>query len=73
MKFSGKTYEVLKWLVLILLPALSTFYSMLAEALSLPAPDTVAKVITAVCFFIGSFIGISTATYYKEESLESKN
>ena len=52
MKFSGKTYEVLKWLVLILLPALSTFYSMLAEALSLPAPDTVAKVIAAVCFFI---------------------
>lgn len=73
MKFSGKTYEVLKWLVLILLPALSTFYSMLAEALSLPATDTVAKVITAVCFFIGSLIGISTATYYKEESLESKN
>lgn len=73
MKFSGKTYEVLKWLVLILLPALSTFYSMLAEALILPAPDTVAKVIAAVCFFIGSLIGISTATYYKEESLESKN
>lgn len=73
MKFSGKTYEVLKWTVLILLPALSTFYTMLAEALNLPAPDTVAKVVSAVCFFIGSLIGISTATYYKEEKLEIKN
>ena len=73
MKFSGKTYEVLKWTVLILLPASSTFYTMLAEALNLPAPDTVAKVVSAVCFFIGSLIGISTATYYKEEKLDIKN
>ena len=73
MKFSGKTYEILKWTVLILLPALSTFYTMLAEALFLPAPGTVAKVISAVCFFIGSLIGISTATYYKEEKAESEN
>ena len=67
MKFTGKFYEILKWSVLIFLPALSTTYCMIAPDLGLPAPDTVAKVISAVCFFIGSMIGVSTATYYKDE------
>ena len=67
MQFTGKVYEILKWLVLVVLPAISTFYGMIAPEFGWYDPGVISKVISAICFLIGSLIGISTASYYKEE------
>lgn len=66
MKLPDKVYEVLKWLVLIALPALSTFYTVVAPLFNWYDPGIVAKVIAAICTLVGTLIGISTAAYRKE-------
>ena len=65
MQFSGKTYQILKWLVLIVIPAATTFYCVLDEVFGWGFSDPVTKISVAACTFIGAIIGISTATYYK--------
>lgn len=64
-KLNNAVYDVLKWLVLVVLPAISTFYTVIAPLYGWYNPGIVAQVITAVCTLIGSIIGISTAEYNK--------
>lgn len=65
MKLSDKTYDILKWLCCILLPAIGTFYMAMAGAWGLPYADEVSKTTQALALFIGALIGISSAQYYK--------
>ncbi len=66
MKISNKLYDILKWLVIIVLPALATLYAALAAVWAWPDPDQVVTTITAVDTFLGAVLCISTATYNKE-------
>lgn len=66
MTFSNKIYDILKWVVLIMLPAISTFYTVVAPLFGWYDPGVVAQVIAAVCTLVGSLIGISTAQYNKD-------
>lgn len=65
MKLPDKLYDILKWIALVVIPALAAFYAILAEALGLPYADIVAKIAAGVCTLIGALIGISTAEYRK--------
>lgn len=67
MKLPDNVYSVLKWLVLIVIPACSTFYSTIAPLFNWYDPGVVAKVCAAACTLIGAIIGISTAEYRKQE------
>lgn len=67
MKFSDKIYNVLKWLCLIALPGAATLYTALAALWGWPAAQAVSGTITAVGTFIGVLIGVSTASYNKED------
>ena len=71
MKLPDKVYDVLKWLVLVCIPAFTTAYVGLDAVFGWGYADTVAKVSAIVCTLIGSLIGISTAQYNKE--LAEKN
>ncbi len=66
MKLSDKTYDWLKWICCILLPAIGTFYVAMAGTWGLPYADEVSKTTQALALFIGALIGISSAQYYKE-------
>ena len=66
MKLSEKWYLALKWCCLICIPALATFYVALSGVWGWPYADEVAKTATAICTLIGALIGISTASYYKD-------
>lgn len=66
MKLPDKWYDILKWIALICLPALATFYVALSGVWGWPYADEVAKTATAICTLIGALIGISTASYYKD-------
>lgn len=66
MKISNKTYDILKWLCLIFLPASSTLYWTLSSIWGWPYAEQVTGTIAAITTFIGVIIGISTKTYYSE-------
>lgn len=68
MKFSNKTYDVLKWIAQILLPALGTLYFALSKIWGFPYATEVVGTIAAVDTFLGAILGISTSAYNKEIS-----
>ena len=63
---SNKTYDVLKWIAQILLPAVGTLYFALAQIWGFPYAEQIVGTITAVDCFLGALLGISTALYNKE-------
>ena len=66
MKMTNKTYDVLKFLAQIVLPAAGTLYFALANIWGLPMGEEIVGTITAVDAFLGAILGISTAQYNKE-------
>ena len=67
MKINNKLYDVLKWVALIVLPALSTAYVGLAAVWGWPLADEVAKSCSVICVLLGALLGISTAEYNKQK------
>lgn len=67
MKLNNKLYDVLKWLCLIVLPALATLYGALSKIWGLPYGAEITMTVTAIGTFLGTIIGISTASYNKEK------
>lgn len=65
MKLNNKTYDVLKWIAQILLPALGTLYFALSKVWGLPYDTEVVGTITAIDAFLGAVLGISTSQYNK--------
>lgn len=67
MKMNDSTYDFLKWVAQILLPAFGTLYFALAQIWGLPYSEQVVGTITAVDAFLGALLGISTMRYRKEQ------
>ena len=63
MKMTNKTYDILKWIALILLPALATFYAAIAAVWGLPYTEQVVGTITAVDTLLGTLLKISSDKY----------
>lgn len=70
MKLKNKTYDILKWVVMICIPALASAYVALSAVWGLPYADEIAKTAAAVCTLLGALLGISTAEYRKNERWE---
>lgn len=66
MTFNNKVYNVLKWVALIFLPALSTLVMSLGDIWGIPYKEQISLTITAVDTFIGAILAISSATYKGE-------
>lgn len=65
MKLNDNAYNVLKWIAMILLPAIGTLYFALAGIWGFPYGEQIVGTITAVDTFLGVLLGISTAQYNK--------
>ena len=65
---SNKLYDILKWIALILLPALGTLYFALAGIWGFPYAEQVVGTITAIDTFLGVLLGISANTYKKGDN-----
>jgi hypothetical protein len=61
-------YDVLKWVALVVLPAIAILYESLAGIWGLPFADQIPATITAVDLFLGVLLGVSSATYNKKNS-----
>ena len=66
MKLPNKVYDVVKWIVVIVLPAITTLYSVLSPIWGWPYKDEIVTTITAVDTFLGAVLCISTLSYNKE-------
>ena len=68
MKLKDGVYDILKWLVIIVLPAAAVFYGRLAGAWGWPYSEAITETIVAVQMFLGAIIGVSTASYYADQA-----
>ena len=67
MKLPDKMYNVLKWLTMIVLPAVATLYFALYGIWGFPYGEQVVGTITALVTFFGVVLGVSTAQYNKSK------
>ena len=65
MKLSNRIYDILKWIALVVLPALGTFYFALAGIWGFPYGEQIVGTITAIETLLGGILQISTAKYNK--------
>ena len=64
---TNKTYDVLKWIAQIVLPAIGTLYAALAGIWGFPYGEQIVGTILAVDTFLGAVLQISTAQYNKSK------
>lgn len=67
MKLNNNTYDILKFIAQIVLPAIGTLYFALAKIWGLPYGTEIVGTVTAVDTFLGALLGISTSQYNKGE------
>lgn len=73
MKFSNKTYDVLKYIALIALPAVETLWLTLGNIWHFPYVVEIGATIAAVDVFLGALLGVSTKQYKEEGYTEMFN
>lgn len=66
MKLSNKIYDILKYVALIVLPAVGTLYFALAGIWGFPFGEEIVGTLSAVETFLGAILVISTAQYNKD-------
>ena len=64
---SNRVYDILKWIALVVLPALGTLYFALAGIWNFPYGEQVVGTIMAIDTFLGALLGISTVQYNKNK------
>ncbi len=69
---SNHTYDVLKYIAQIVLPALATLYFALAKIWNFPYGAEVVGTISAVDAFLGAILKISTDKYNEQQTEEFK-
>ena len=73
MKLPDKAYTILKWLCLIVSPAVCTLIVTLSNLWGWQIPtEAIVGTITAITTFIGVCIGISNYNYNKDKDAESQ-
>lgn len=66
LKMSNETYDILKFIAQILLPAIGTLYFALATIWGFPYGEQIVGTVTAVDAFLGTCLGISTKQYRED-------
>lgn len=66
MKFSNTTYDILRFIADLVLPALGTLYFALGQIWGFPYGEEIVGTITALVAFFDVLLGISKRNYNKE-------
>lgn len=70
MNIDNKTYDVLKYIALTVLPALAVFVGVIGQAIGWDQTALAVTIITAFDTFLGSLLKVSTNNYDKEKQSE---
>lgn len=66
MTMNNKVYDVLKWVAMVVLPALATLYLGLSNVWGLPFGEEVSTTISLINTFLGAVLMISNNQYKKQ-------
>lgn len=70
MKLSNRTYDILKWVALVVIPASATLVLTVGKIWGLPYYDNIGATISAVGLFIAAIIGVSSKDFYAIEPMD---
>lgn len=70
MVLSDKVYDILKWVALIVFPALATLVSTVFGLWDIPYSEPIAGTITAIATFMGAILMVSSSNYKKQQTSE---
>lgn len=62
----NKLYDILKWVVIVVLPALTTLWLALSAIWGWPYAEAIGATLTAITAFLGALIGVSSVKYNKK-------
>lgn len=68
MHLSNRTYDFLKWAVMIVLPAIAALYYGLAFLWGFPNAEQVVGSVALVTVFLGTVLGFSSRNYNKSDA-----
>lgn len=68
---NNRTYDVLKWVVMVCLPAVTTLWLTLASIWNFPYAEPIGATLGAVTVFLGALLGISSVKYQIKKGGES--
>ncbi len=63
MTLSDKQYDILKWIAVVLLPAIGTLYFALSGIWGFPYGEQIVGTITVIDTFLGVLLGLSSSAY----------
>ena len=63
---NNKVYDILKWIALVGLPALTALWLTLAHIWGFPYAEAIGATMAAVTTFLGAVLGISSIQYQKK-------
>ena len=64
---NNKIYDILKWAVMIVMPAISLFWTQMAETWGFPYGPQIGTTIDAVTVLLGTCLCISAVRYNKKQ------
>ena len=67
MRMSNNTYDILKKVALIILPALATLWLTVGKIWNLPYTTEIGATVTAVAVFLGACLEVSSKNYWTED------
>lgn len=67
---TNKVYDVLKWVALVGLPALTALWLTLANIWGFPYAEAIGATLAAVTTFLGALLGISSINYARQINAE---
>ena len=62
---NSKVYDVLKWLTMVGLPAITTLWLTLASIWNFPYAEPIGATLGAITVFLGALLGIGSLQYAK--------
>lgn len=63
---NSRVYDILKWVAIIVLPALSTLISVVFQIWGIPYGTEIAQTITAIATFLGAILMVSSIQYTRK-------
>ena len=66
----NKHYDILKWVAIIVIPALAVLVGQIGNAFNWEYTKISVEVINAIALFLGTILGVSNYNYKKGESNE---
>ena len=65
MKLNSQTYDIIKWIVQVVMPALIVAIGTIGGAVAWEHTELTMTVLGAITTFLGASLGLSSANYYK--------